>query len=560
MTYSIILTNGSTLTQIADGTLDQTSTDLTLIGKNASGYGNYIDNNFVNLLENFANITQPIRPITGQLWFDTTENRLKVYDGTVFKVSGGTIISNTVPSSITAGDLWIDSARQQLYFNDGTSTKLAGPIYTSTQGITGFSTSDVLDINNISHTILLLYVAQTLIGIFSKDNFTPATAIGGFTGSITAGFNVGNYSGIKFSTPTTQADYLLAPDGTHKTAANFLSTTDSSSTTGTITIQNSTPLVLGVGANTEIDATSTLFQIKSNTVNQNFGINTLNNSGLQNSLFINSANKYVGIYTNTPTSTLDVNGDVTVEGNLTVKGSTLTVSTTVINIADKYITLGQVQTPNNSTADGGGLILAGGADTNKVFQWAVSNLSWNSSENINLTAGKSYYIGGFNVLGTSGGSIALGSVVTSAPGLTSVGTLNGVSVSYLTIGGTGNESRIAYTNNSQSNGTIYLVPKGTGTVDFGSFNLTNVATPISTTDGANKSYVDTAISKAPLALSLTTTGLTNAQIAGNYLSKVFPSTEHPDNTIARIVCTDSGTTTVRQFQLLAGTWSFQTQL
>lgn len=561
MTYSILKTDGSTLTQIADGVLDQSTTDITLIGKNSTGYGLYVNDNFVRILENFANITQPSHPLVGQLWFDTTENRLKVYDGIVFKVSGGTIISNTAPSSITAGDLWIDSLRQQLYFNDGTSTKLAGPAYTAAQGITGFNVEDVLDTNGISHTILSLYVAQTLIGIFSKDNFTPATAIGGFTGSITTGFNVGSYSGIKFSTPTTQADYLLAPDGTHKTAANFLSTTDSSGTTGTITIQNSTPLVLGVGANTEIDTTASLFQIKSNTVNQNFGINTLNNSGLQNSLYINSANKYVGIYTNTPTSTLDVNGDVTVEGNLTVKGSTLTVSTTVINIADKYITLGQVQTPSNNTADGGGFTLAGGSDLDKQFLWSKTNASWNSSENINLVAGKSYYIGGFNVLGTSGGgAIALGSSVTSAPGLTSVGTLNGVNVSYLSIGGTGTESKIAYVNSGQSNGTIYLVPKGIGSVDVGGFTITNVANPVNTTDSANKTYVDTAISKAPLALSLTTTGLTNAQIAGNYLSKVFPSTEHPDNTISRIVCTDGGTTTVRQFQLLAGTWAFQTQL
>ena len=510
----------------------------------------------MHLLENFANVSQPIHPIVGQLWFDTSENRLKVYDGTVFKVSGGTIISTSVPSSITAGDLWIDSTRQQLYFNDGTSTKLAGPIYTASQGITGFNTEDVLDTNGINHTILLLYVSQTLIGIFSKDNFTPATSIAGFSGSITIGFNAGTYAGIKFSTPTTQADYLLAPDGSRKTSANFLSTTDSSSTIGTLTIQNTTPLVLGVGANTEIDTTSTLFQIKSNTVNQNFGINTLNNSGLQNSLYINSANKFVGIYTNTPTSTLDVNGDVTVEGNLTVKGNTLTVSTTVINISDKFITLGQIQTPTNSTADGGGIIVAGGADTDKQFLWNLSNLSWNSSENINLTAGKKFKIGGFDVLSQT----QLGSTVTSAPGLVNVGTLAGVGVSYMNLGGTGTESTIAYVNSNQSNGTIYLLAKGTGSIDVGSFKITSVANPISSTDAANKNYVDTAISKAPLAISLTTTGLTNPQIAGNYLSKVFPGSEHPDNTIARVVCTDAGTTTVRQFQLLAGTWAYQTQL
>ena len=556
MTYLITKTDGSTLTQIADGVLDQTTTDLTLIGKNSSGYGNYIDNNFVHLLENFANASQPIHPIAGQLWFDTTENRLKVYDGVAFKVSAGTIISNTAPSGITAGDLWIDSSRQQLYFNDGTSTKLAGPIYTSSQGVTGFSTSDVLDTNGISRTILSLYVAQTLIGIFSKDNFTPAAAIGGYSGSITKGFNVGTYSGIKFSTPTTQADYLLAPDGSQKTAANFLSTTDSSSTTGTITIQNTTPLVLGVGANTEIDTTSTLFQIKSNTVNQNFGINTLNNSGLQNSVYINSASKYVGIYTNTPTSTLDVNGDVTVGGNLTVKGNTLTISTSVINIADKFITLGQVTAPNNTTADGGGFTIAGGLDTDKTFLWGISNLSFNSSENINITAGKAYKIGGFSVLSQT----QLGTTVTSAPGLQSVGTLAGVSVSYMSLGGTGTESTISYTNSNQTNGTIYLVPKGIGSVDVSNFKITNLATPTNNGDAASKSYVDSAISKSPLAISLTTTGLTNAQVAGNYLSKVFPGAEHPDNTIARVVCTDGGTTTVRQFQLLAGTWAYQTQL
>jgi hypothetical protein len=556
MTYLITKTDGSILTQVADGVLDQTTTDITLIGKNSSGYGNYIDNNFVHILENFANVSQPIHPITGQLWFDTTENRLKVYDGTVFKVSGGTIISTSVPSGITAGDLWIDSTRQQLYFNDGTSTKLAGPIYTASQGITGFSTEDILDTNSISHTILKLTVAQTLIGIFSKDNFTPATLIAGFSGNITIGFNAGTYSGIKFNTPTTQADYLLAPDGSRKTSANFLSTTDSSSTTGTITIQNTTPLVLGVGANTEIDTTSTLFQIKSNTVNQNVGINTLNNSGLQNSLYINSANKFVGIYTNTPTSTLDVNGDVTVEGNLTVKGSTLTVSTTVINISDKFITLGKVANPNNSTADGGGFTIAGGNDTDKQFLWQLNNLSFNSSENVNLTAGKSFKIGGFEVLTQT----QLGTTITSAPGLVSVGTLAGVGVSYMSIGGTGTESTIAYTNTNQANGTIYLTAKGTGSIDVTNFKITNVATPINTTDAANKSYVDTAISKAPLAISLTTTGLTNPQIAGNYLSKVFPSSEHPDNTIVRAVCTDGGTTTVRQFQLLAGTWAYQTQL
>ena len=154
MSYTITKTDGTTITQIVDGSLDQTSTDLTLIGKNLAGYGIFINENLVKLLENFASTSQPSYPLTGQLWFDTTENRLKVYDGNNFKVSGGTIVSKTPPSSISAGDIWIDSSNQQLYFNDGLSTKLAGPIYTATQGITGFNSEDVIDNVGVSHTIL----------------------------------------------------------------------------------------------------------------------------------------------------------------------------------------------------------------------------------------------------------------------------------------------------------------------------------------------------------------------------------------------------------------------
>ena len=114
MSYTIKLTNNNTLTEIIDGTINQTSTDLTLIGKNSTGYGIYFNDNFVHLLENFANTSQPNNPITGQVWFDTTQNRLKVYDGSQFKVTGGTLVGATVPSSLTTGDIWIDSDTAQL--------------------------------------------------------------------------------------------------------------------------------------------------------------------------------------------------------------------------------------------------------------------------------------------------------------------------------------------------------------------------------------------------------------------------------------------------------------
>ena len=79
MSYIINKTDGSVLTEIVDGTVDQTATDLTLIGKNASSYGEAFNENFIRILENFANTSSPNNPIQGQLWFDTGENRLKIY-------------------------------------------------------------------------------------------------------------------------------------------------------------------------------------------------------------------------------------------------------------------------------------------------------------------------------------------------------------------------------------------------------------------------------------------------------------------------------------------------
>jgi hypothetical protein len=116
MSYIINKTDGSELTTIIDGTFDQTATDLTLIGKNTSTYGEVFNENFVHLLENFANNNAPTKPIAGQLWFDTNENRLKVYDGNLFKVSGGTIVSALPPNNPVAGDLWINPGTQQLNF------------------------------------------------------------------------------------------------------------------------------------------------------------------------------------------------------------------------------------------------------------------------------------------------------------------------------------------------------------------------------------------------------------------------------------------------------------
>jgi len=329
MSYSILKTDGSTLTEIVDGTIDQTTTDLTLIGKNSTGYGVFINDNFVHILENFANTSQPNNPIIGQLWFDTTQNRLKVYDGVQFKVTGGTLIGATVPSSLTTGDIWIDSGTSQLYFNDGVSNILCGPIYTSTQGQNGFFVDDIVDSNNLSHTIVYLYVGKSLLGIFSSTAFTPKEAITGFSGSIGVGFNASTLNGLQFNVPVLTATKLLDAAGVSHTADNFIQTVATTQTiTGSLTIQAGTPLVLGPFSNNEIDISTSLFQIKSNIANQNFEIATLSQSGTSPAIFVNSSAQSVGIFTNNPQYSLDVVGSIRSTTSL-IATTSITAGTTI---------------------------------------------------------------------------------------------------------------------------------------------------------------------------------------------------------------------------------------
>ena len=78
MAYTIIKSDGSPLTTIADGTINTTSTSLGLPGRNFAGYGQTLDTNFVHQVENFAANTPPANPLTGQLWYNTNANTLYV--------------------------------------------------------------------------------------------------------------------------------------------------------------------------------------------------------------------------------------------------------------------------------------------------------------------------------------------------------------------------------------------------------------------------------------------------------------------------------------------------
>ena len=126
MSYIINKYNGDQVAVVADGTID-TTLDVKLIGKNYAGYGEAQNENLVFLLENFANISAPPRPVKGQIWFDSGTNKLKFHDSSKWRTTGGAEIGTVAPTGLTIGDMWYDTRNNQLNTWNGAAYVLIGP-------------------------------------------------------------------------------------------------------------------------------------------------------------------------------------------------------------------------------------------------------------------------------------------------------------------------------------------------------------------------------------------------------------------------------------------------
>ena len=183
MAYIVNKFDGTLIATVEDGTIDST-TNLRFIGKNYAGYGEIQNENFLHLLENFASGSQPSRPISGQIWFDTSNSKLKFYDGTKFRTTGGAEVSTSAPAGLTTGDFWWDSANSQLYAWDGTSFVLVGPQGVGSS-VTQFVSRQIKDSLDANQLIIEGKVNDTTVMIFSSTAFTigttdPANQITGF--------------------------------------------------------------------------------------------------------------------------------------------------------------------------------------------------------------------------------------------------------------------------------------------------------------------------------------------------------------------------------------------
>ena len=241
MAYTINLTDGTVFATITDGTINTTSS-MTLVGKNYAGYGEFLDENFVHLLESGSNTTAPAAPLTGQLWWDKTNTLLKVYTGTVFKNIGSATASATQPASNVTGDLWYDTTNQQLKVYTGATFLVVGPGYTSAQGESGAIPQTILNSTGATRYITSLYVNNTLVGIVNAAaQFVPEAAL-------LAAFPI-IYPGITLSASVSSAVFA----GTATNAAlldnldssDFMRATANTATTGRLQVNNANGIFIG---------------------------------------------------------------------------------------------------------------------------------------------------------------------------------------------------------------------------------------------------------------------------------------------------------------------------
>lgn len=381
MTYKINRTDGTLVTDLIDSAVDATSTDITLIGKNVPSYGEYINENFVRILENFASRKAPEHPSTGQLWYDTNNNRLKVYDGAGFKNTNSPLVSAMVPASLATGDLWFNSTTNQMYFYDGQELTLAGPIFSAEQGQTGFTTETVVGTDRKNHTIVKLWVANSLLGIFSSEttSFELRDATPGFVGKIGPGFNKSILEDIRFNTTALQAEGLLANDGTIKTPISFMSTEYNTGTVGTVTIANDNALKLGIGSEVEISSTSTALEIKNTQSGSDINVIVKRDAGLTPAITVDGLNQRVGIFNDAPTSSLSVTGSIKVTKDAEISSTISNSNSQDVKVSNEYVELNAGETNVGVSSDYAGLVVDRGLRPPVAMRWNEMFQRWETT-------------------------------------------------------------------------------------------------------------------------------------------------------------------------------------
>ena len=334
MAYTINNTAGTTLVTLSDGTIDTTTTDLALFGKGYAGFGERLNENVVKLLENFANTSAPTNKQKGQLWYDTLNNQIKVWNGSKFKPVGSSTNASTSPTNANTGDFWFDTNNSQFYVYNGTAWTLIGPTTVAGSGVTQASAQVVADDVGVNKSILKFITNDAVVGIVSAEQFTPGTAISGFA-TIYKGITLSTaIASNKLTGTATNADALGGV-----AAANYLRSNANDTTSGSLGILNDSGLTIGAGSDLTVTVSGTDVTFANTSSNGDI-LFTVNDGGVTKTLMTLDGGDGKVTFTDGAIENLRVSG------NLTVDGTTTTINTTTLTIEDNIIELNR----NISTA------------------------------------------------------------------------------------------------------------------------------------------------------------------------------------------------------------------
>ena len=330
MTYQVRFTdniNNTPLT-VEDNTVDE-STSLIFPGRNTTGYGQIVAENFLHLLENFANSTAPVNPIKGQLWYDSSAgvNQLKIFDGTTWSSAGGLKKGTSIPSTTSSiiGDLWVNTSTQQLFLFTGSSWILVGPAF-SEGARTGsiIETIDDTATPPVSRTILSQYVSGERVAIISNVAFTPKNAIAGFT-TINAGVNLHSSYNTYFGTAEKAAKLIVSDYPNGLSANAFLRSDKTNDTYFPFNIRNSSGLAVGEDKQITLGVDGSSGVLSYNVSGANLNIR-INNGGTSKTVLQINSQERVGVNNTAPQEALDVTGNFLVSGSIVTANTTASTS------------------------------------------------------------------------------------------------------------------------------------------------------------------------------------------------------------------------------------------
>lgn len=370
MAYIIRKTDGTTLGTILDGTIDDRSaTSLQLVGRNYSNYGQIMTDNLVSLLENWAYNIAPPNPIAGQLWWNTSDKRLRIYTGTEFKVISGSTSSSTAPNTTVAGDLWWHQTNKQLYCYDGTAPySVSGWILVGPErDNTGAKWEQIADSLSQLHTVVSIFVSGTRVAIINSDaEWTPLTPITGFV-TVKPGYNVAS-PGIFNGT----ANNSIRLDGLE--SSSYLRSDTDDVTTGSFTVQNNSGITIGLNSNVSLStATNGNATLRLNTNNRSLNFSLAAADGYNTTLVLNGAANQATVpslvVSGTAASNSSVTGAMVVTGGLGL-GQNLSVGGTGTFMGALYAPTAAAGTANTTVATTAFVVNNAGFLKNKIYAGA----------------------------------------------------------------------------------------------------------------------------------------------------------------------------------------------